>query len=182
MKNISTLFLVLLLSAIPSSGNTTDEVPVVNTTDVATSITVDTVIPTASTEVQPPATTTESPWKSLVWYTVAALISLLASTIILIAKFGIKKLEQKLGISLPDAVDQLTEGYLVKGINWTENWAKDKANKPTSEDKMVETIRYAIEKTTENEILRKKIEEKGKEIVEKLLKSKETPDSATPKV
>jgi len=128
-----------------------------------------------------PAVPTTSAWQGLLLSLLAILIPIFGALVVVIVKIVIKKLEKKYGVDAPEAVEQMTEGLLVKGINWTENWAKVQAAKPTSENKMAETIRFALEKASTNEVLKAKIEQRGRELVEKLLKEKITPDSATPK-
>lgn len=132
-------------------------------------------------EVSAETTEEANEWVSLIWSAVALIIGLLTGTITLAGKMGIKKIEKKIGFDIPDAVEEIAEGYLVKAINWTENWAKEQSEKPTSDDKMAQTIKYAMEKAAESEAVRIKIDEKGKAIVEKLLKSNETSTEATPK-
>lgn len=186
MKNIIfSLVLVLGLAVAPVAHIVPEEAPVAvavedvgSSTDAAT-VPVPVEEPTAPAEKAAEEVT--NPWVSLIWVVVGLLIVALGGSIKMAGKLGLKKLEKKLGFDVPDALEEIAEGYLTKGINWTENWAKKQADKPRGEDKMAETIRYAVEKAGENEALRKKIEEKGKAIVERLLKSKDTPKEATPK-
>ncbi len=132
-------------------------------------------------EVVEESTEEANPWGSMLWAVLSIFVVTVGGSVKLAGKLAIKKLENKIGFDIPDAIEEIAEGYLAKAVGWTENWAKEKSEKPSSENKMAETIRYAIEKAGENEYIRKTIEEKGTEIVEKLLKSKETPDEATPK-
>lgn len=123
----------------------------------------------------------QNSWESLGFYALTVLISVSGTLILFAGKIGLKKLEKKLGIDVPEAIEQMAEGILIKGINSTENWAKKQANKPTSENKLAEAIRFALEEAGNNEFVRKKIEDKGKEIIERLLRSEETSDEVTPK-
>lgn len=123
----------------------------------------------------------QNPWVSLGFYGLTVAISVVGTLILFAGKVGIKKLEKKLGIKIPDVVEEMAEGIIVKGINVTENWAKKQSDKPTSENKMAETIKFALKRAENNEFIRKKIEDKGKEIVERLLRSNETPTEVTPK-
>lgn len=186
MRNLFlSLALILGLAAAPVSYIVPEEAPAVVTTEVveagsATVAAVTTDEP-APAEEAPAEEAKTNPWVSLAWKVAAIVLAAATGVLALAAKLGFKKIEKKLGFDIPDAIEAIAEGYLVKAINWTEAWAKKKSEAPTSEDKMAATIRVAIEKAGESESVRKFIEEKGTDVVEKLLKSDETPVDATPK-
>jgi len=123
----------------------------------------------------------QSGWAALTWKVVSLLVALLSGVAVVAFNLGIKKLEKKLGFDVPDAVEVIAESYVVKGINKTENWAKAKSEKPASDDKLAQALSYAADKAAEHKAVKEYIDSHGKELVEKLLKSDETPDEATPK-
>lgn len=187
MRNLFlSLVLILGLSVAPVSYVCPQEAPAPATTEVveAGSATVAATTDDATLaeeEEKVEAEEKANPWVALAWKVAAIILGALSVVVILAAKLGFKKIEKKLGIEIPDAIEAIAEGYLVKAINWTEAWAKKKSDAPTADDKMAETIRVAVEKAGESEYVRKFIEEKGKDVVEKLLKSDDTPEDATPK-
>jgi len=187
MRNLLlSILLVFGISVAPVSYIVAEDEPVVTVSGVEKNV----VSSTSSSTVEPTVTSEDSdkevsektnPWVSLIWKVAAILLGISTAVVTLAAKLGIKKIEKKLGFDIPDAVEAIAEGYLVKSINWTEEWATKKSEAPSSEDKLVETLRVAVEKAGESESVKKYIEEKGKTAIEKLLKSEDTPESATPK-
>lgn len=120
-----------------------------------------------------------NPWVGVAFVALVIVLGVVAK---IVSKVSVSKVVQdKLGYDLPEAVDEMVDGFLVKGINWAENWAQAQADKPASDDKLAEAVRFALEKAGDNETLRTKIEDKGVELVEKLLRSNETVDAVTPK-
>lgn len=175
------LLVILLLSITPSY---TEEVvePIVEETP--TEVVVDATEPideTEATEASEEEEKVQSAYLSIMWEVITYIIVVLGSIVVFAAIMLLRKLGAKYGFEIPEIAEELIESLLLRCINRTEEWAKAQANKPSSEEKMANTIRLALERVTSNEKLRTRIEEKGKEIVEKLLRSKETSDEATPK-
>lgn len=184
MKNLLFIVAALMFVAAPIHAE--------ETTAVATVVPVETVV--ADGEPLEPAPTEDTvsaeevakveesnAWVNVAYAVLAAVVGAISSVVVFAGKFGIKKAEKALGFDIPDAVEEIAESYLVKAISWTEKWAKDKADRPSSENKMAETIRAALEKAGDNDKVKAVIDEKGKALVEKLLKSDDTAVEATPK-
>ena len=136
------------------------------------------IYPEAAAEVVDPV----NPWVNLVWVVVVTFFAVLSAAVVAAVKWGVALAAKKLGVTLPQAANDLLDAYLLKGIAHAENWAKTQAAKPASESKLAEAIKYAVEKAGENEKLKATIEEKGKELIEKLLRSEDTVAEVTPKV
>jgi hypothetical protein len=128
-----------------------------------------------------PVVESVNPWLNLIWVTVVTFFAVISAAVVAAVKWGLAKAAKKLGVSLPKAADDLLEAYLLKGIAHAENWAKAQAAKPAGESKLAEALKYAVEKAGENEKLKATIDAKGKELIEKLLRSDDTVEEVTPK-
>jgi hypothetical protein len=110
-----------------------------------------------------------NPWMPIIGRVLDLAIDILSPILIMLASFAAWKLAGKFGIEKNIVADNALREYVLEGINWADQWAKEQIEKPTSDQKFNVAVEYIL-KLIKKSSLPKTTEDRLKAMIEAKLK------------